>query len=50
MLDGTDDGLFAEGKAGFAPPMDALVGFDLDEQLVANAYPDRIRLDCRYFH
>ena len=50
MLDGTDDGLFTEGKAGFAPPMDALVGFDLDEQLVANAYPDRIRLDCRYFH
>ena len=45
VLDRADHGLLAAGQAALAPAVDALVGLDLDEQLVAGADPDRIGLD-----
>ena len=41
VLDGADDGLLAAGEAALAPAEDALVGLDLDEELVADADPGR---------
>ena len=43
VLDRADHGLLAAGQAALAPAEDALVGLDLDEQLVADADPDRDR-------
>ena len=47
VLDGADDRLLAPGEAGLAPAVDALVGLDLDDELVADADPDRVALDRR---
>ena len=45
VLDGADHRLLAAGQAALAPAEDALVGLDLDDQLVADADPDRDRAD-----
>ena len=50
VLDGADDGLLAAGEAALAPAVDALVGLDLDEQLVADADPGRQRVDGGDLH
>ena len=43
MLDGAGHRLLAARKPALAPAVDALVGLDLDEHLVADADPDRDR-------
>ena len=45
VLDGADHRLLARRQSAFAPAVHALVGFDLDDQLVAGADPNRIGLD-----
>lgn len=39
VVDGPGDRLLAAGEAGFAPAVEALVGLDLDEELIADADP-----------
>jgi hypothetical protein len=50
VLDRAHHRLLAARQAGFAPAEDALVGLDLDDQLVANADPDREGLDRGDLH
>jgi hypothetical protein len=50
VLDGADDGLLAARQAALAPAEDALVGLDLDDELVTDADPDGIRLDGGDLH
>jgi hypothetical protein len=41
VLDRAGHRFLSAGEAGFAPADDALVGLDLDDELVADADPDR---------
>ena len=45
VFERADHGQFAPTQAGLAQPGDAFVGFDLDDQLVAVADPDRQGFD-----
>src|SRR6185295_2874374 len=45
VLDGADHGLLTRRQPAFAPTVDALIGFDLDDQLISDANPNRIGLD-----
>ena len=50
VLEGADHGLLAEGEAALAPAEDALVGLDLDDELVADADPDGVGADGGDLH
>jgi hypothetical protein len=50
VIEGTGDGFFAAGEAGFTPSENPLVRLDLDQQLVPDAHPDRVSLYGSYLH
>src|SRR5579871_1274627 len=50
VLDGAHDCALAIGHARLAPAVEPFVGFDLDDQLVPVADPDRIGMNGGYLH
>ena len=50
VLDGAHDGALAIGHPRLAPTVEPFVGFDLDDQLVPVADPDRIGVNGGYLH
>ena len=50
VLDGADAGLLFPGDAEFAQTVEASVGFDLDEEVIARSVEDGKGLYIGYFH
>ena len=50
MLERAHDGLLAARETALTPAEHAVVGFDLDEKLVARADPDGVGADFRNLH